>query len=170
MLRREQRLPGETGPLVRTRRQRNADVKLIVVATIAVLLAGFVIGAGLFVAASSGGRVQCGRLPIGAADSIRDDLDHGPFFQTGGANCGFWMSLDEGDIVAYKVEQPDGCTLNVSREKFVCGDQPADLATLAQYPVSIETIDDVDTVLVDLTDRPASTTAPPTSTSTSVAP
>ena len=151
MLRREQRLPGETGPLVRTRRQRNADVKLIVVATIAVLLAGFVIGAGLFV-----------------ADSIRDDLDHGPFFQTGGANCGFWMSLDEGDIVAYKVEQPDGCTLNVSREKFVCGDQPADLATLAQYPVSIETIDDVDTVLVDLTDRPASTTAPPTSTSTSV--
>ena len=151
MLRREQRLPGETGPLVRTRRQRNADVKLIVVATIAVLLAGFVIGAGLFV-----------------ADSIRDDLDHGPFFQTGGANCGFWMSLDEGDIVAYKVEQPDGCTLNVSREKFVCGDQPADLATLAQYPVSIETIDDVDTVLVDLTDRPESTTAPPTSTSTSV--
>ena len=78
------------------------------------------------------------------------------------------MSLDDGDIVAYKVEQPDGCTLNVSREKFVCGDQPADLATLAQYPVSIETIDDVDTVLVDLTDRPVSTTAPPTSTSTSV--
>ena len=71
------------------------------------------------------------------------------------------MSLDEGDMVAYKVEQPDGCTLNVSREKFVCGDTPADIDELAQYPVSIETIDDVDTVIVDLTERPNATTTAP---------
>jgi hypothetical protein len=152
--------------LVRTRRQRNADVKLIIAATVAVLLAGFVIGAGLFVAANSGDRVACGRLPVGSADSIRDELEGGPFFQTGGASCAFWMSLDEGDIVAYKVDQADGCTLNVDRERFVCDDVPVDVSTLEQYPVSIETIDDVDTVVVDLTERPnpsttnSETTAP----------
>ena len=31
---------------MRTRRQRNADIKLMLVATVAVLLAGFVIGVG----------------------------------------------------------------------------------------------------------------------------
>jgi hypothetical protein len=147
--------------LVRNRRQRNADVKLIAVATIGVLLAGFVIFAGLYVASTSGDKVSCGRLPIGDADTIREDLDKGPFFQTGGASCGFWMSLDEGDMVAYKVEQPGGCTLNVSREQFVCGDTHVDVADLEQYPVSIETIDDIDTVIVDLTEHPDATTTPP---------
>ena len=61
-------------------------MKLIIAATVAVLLAGFVIGAGLFVAANSGDRVACGRLPVGSADSIRDELEGGPFFQTGGAS------------------------------------------------------------------------------------
>ena len=57
---------------MRNRRQRNADVKLIAVATIGVLLAGFVIFAGLYVAATSGDKVTCGRLPIGDADKIDD--------------------------------------------------------------------------------------------------
>ena len=141
----------------------------VVVATIAVLLAGFVIGAGCSspsAAAVGSSAAACRSVPptrfATTSTTVRSSRRAGP---TAASGC----TLDEGDIVAYKVEQPDGCTLNVSREKFVCGDQPADLSTLAQYPVSIETIDDVDTVLVDLTDRPASTTAPPTSTSTSIA-
>src|SRR5262245_27773333 len=144
-------------PVPRTRRQRNADVKLIAAATIAVLLAGFVIGAGLFVASNSGSRTNCGRYPVGAADPIRDDLSHGPSFQTGGGACSFWLALDEGDIVAYRVEQPNGCTLDVSREHFVCGSEQVDPADLEQYPVSIETIDDIDTVIVDLNPPGAST-------------
>jgi hypothetical protein len=134
----------------RTRRQRNADAKLIAAATIAVLLAGFVIGAGLFVASNSGDRTTCGRYPVGAADQIRDDLEHGPTFQTGGGACSFWLALDEGDIVAYRVDQPNGCTLDIRREQFVCGTQVMDPSELEQYPVSIETFDDIDTVIVDL--------------------
>jgi hypothetical protein len=151
---------------VRTRRQRNADVKLIVAATVAVLLAGFVIVVGLLVATGRGDRVSCGRLPVGAADAIREELEGGPFFQTGGADCSFWLSLEEGDIVAYKIDQRDSCSLNVDREVFVCDDLPVDVETLAQYPVTIETVDDLDTVVVDLTEQPNPSTATSTSTTT----
>jgi hypothetical protein len=140
---------------VRTRRQRNADVKLIIAATTAILIAGFVIGAGIYVATNSGDRVACGRLPAGAADNIREDLEQGgPFFQTGGAGCSFWLALDEGDIVAYVAEQAAGCTLELRRGSFVCGDRPVDVADLEQYPVNIETVDEIDTVIVDLTGSP----------------
>jgi hypothetical protein len=80
------------------------------------------------------------------------------------------MSLEEGDIVAYKVKQADGCTLNVSREQFVCDDVPIDVTTLDQYPVSIETIDDIDTVLVDLTERSDTSTSSSSSTTTTTRP
>jgi hypothetical protein len=137
---------------VRTRRQRSADMKVIVAATVAVLLAGFVIAAGILVATSSDDDVVCGRLPVGAADSIRDDIERGgPAFFTGGANCGFWLALDEGDIVAYRVEQPGGCALQLERDDFVCDSTPVDVADLEQYPVSIQTRDAVDTLVVDLT-------------------
>jgi hypothetical protein len=153
---------------VRTRRQRNADVKLMLAATAAVLIAGFVIAAGILVATNTGDRVSCGRLPIGDADSIREDLEQGgPFFQTGGADCSFWLALDEGDIVAYRTEQAGGCTLNISRESFVCGSEPVDVATLARFPVAIETRDEVDTVIVDLTDRPTPSSSSPSSSSPS---
>jgi hypothetical protein len=147
--------------LARSRRQRNADAKLIIAATVAVLLAGFVIGAGLFVAANDGDRTSCGRYPIGPADSLREDLERSPSFQTGGAACAFWLALDEGDIVAYKVDQPGDCELNISREQFVCDDEAVDTATLDQYPVSIETIDDIDTVVVDLNPRTEDSTSTP---------
>jgi len=143
--------------------KRKGDLKVIAGATVAVLLVGFFIFGAMMMTTGGGSGPTCGRLNIVLATGVRKNLEHGPYFQTGGGRCGFTLALENDNIVAYKVEQPDGCTLNVSREKFVCGDQPADLSTLAQYPVSIETIDDVDTVLVDLTDRPASTTAPPTS-------
>jgi hypothetical protein len=148
----------EAGPSVRTRRQRNADVKLMLGATVAVLLAGLVIGAGIFVAADSGGdRVSCGRLPVGSADAVREEVERGPAFQTGGGSCGFWLALDEGDIVAYRVEQPSGCALKYERDHFECGGERVDAADLTQYPVSIETRDGTDTLIVDLANTEGST-------------
>jgi hypothetical protein len=146
---------------VRTRRQRNADVKLMVAATVAVLLAGLLIGAGFVVAANNGGsRATCGRYPAGTADGIRTDLQTGgPFFQTGGARCSFWLALQDGDIVAYRTEQPNNCTLKMQREKFVCGGHLVDVTTLAQYPVSIQSHAGIDTVIVDLNPPTASTTS-----------
>jgi hypothetical protein len=143
---------------VRTRRQRNADVKLMLGATVAVLLAGFVIGAGIFVAADSGGdRVSCGRLPVGSADAVREEVERSPTFQTGGGSCGFWLAIDEGDIVAYRVEQPSGCALKYEGDHFECGSESVAVTDLAQYPVSVETRDGDDTLIVDLTNSGAST-------------
>ena len=146
---------------MRTRRQRNADVKLVIAATVAILLSGFVIAAGIFVAVGGGGnKVTCGRYPVGTADGIRSDLETGgPQFQTGGGNCSFWLTLDQGDIVAYKTRQPDGCNLKLHREKFVCGSQVMDVETLQQYPVSIITHDKIDTIVVDLTGVPPASTS-----------
>ena len=144
---------------MRTRRQRNADVKLVIAATVAVLLSGFVIAAGIFVAVGGGAdKPTCGRYPVGTADGIRTDLETGgPSYQTGGGSCSFWLALDQGDIVAYKLKQPDGCNLKLHREKFVCGSQVMDVETLKQYPVSIVTHDKIDTIVVDLTGVPPGT-------------
>ena len=147
-------------PPVHTDRKRNADVKLMVGATVGVLLAGFLIIAGIYVAAAGGGKgVACGRYPVGTAADIRNDLETGgPFFQTGGSKCGFWLALDDGDVVAYRAIQPSGCTLDLKREKFKCGGKLVDVADLEQYPVSIITHDKIDTLIVDLTGLPVATT------------
>ncbi len=147
---------------MRTRRQRNADVKLVIAATVAILLSGFVIAAGIFVAVGggSGNKVTCGRYPVGTADGIRTDLETGgPSYQTAGGSCSFLLALDQGDIVAYKLKQPGGCTLKLDREKFVCGSKVMDVEKLEQYPVSIVTHDKIDTIVVDLTGIPPSSTS-----------
>jgi hypothetical protein len=103
-------------------------------------------------------------LPVGTAEGVRDDLETGgPYFQTGGARCGFWLALADGDIVAYRAEQPGDCSLRLEREAFECGGNPVDTATLARFPVSIETRDGIDTVIVDTNPR----AVPSASTSTS---
>jgi hypothetical protein len=135
---------------VRTRQQRNADLKLIAAATVAVLLAGGLIAAGLIIVTSDSTKAHCGRLPIGSAEQIRSDLEGGPQFQTGGGPCGFWLALDGGDVVAYKADQPSGCVLQPRNKVFRCGGETPAVEDLATYPVSIEQIDDVDTVIVDL--------------------
>ena len=79
------------------------------------LLAGFLIAGAAFVATRSSGSVVCGQLNIGSATDVRRPLDSGgPYFQTGGAGCGFWLALADGNIVAYKVEQPQDCTLKLT--------------------------------------------------------
>ena len=146
---------------MRTRRQRNSDLKIIAAATVAVLLVGGLIVIGLLVATSADStKTRCGRIPLGPADAIRAEIATEPAYQTGGGNCGFWLALDAGDIVAYKVEQPSGCALQPEGGKFRCGDETPDVVDLAQYPVSIEEIDGIDVVVVDLNPPGAPTSAP----------
>lgn len=151
---------------MRSRRQRNADVKLILAATVAVLLAGGLIAIGLLVATDDSSRTHCGRLPAGSADELRRELEGGPFFQTGGEGCSFWLSLDQGDIVAYKVDQPSGCSLQPQQGEWRCGSDVVDVSELATYPVAIETVDGVDTVVVDLNPPGVATTTTTTTTTT----
>jgi hypothetical protein len=148
----------------RTRSSRSSDIKLIASATVAVLLVGFFIAGAALVATRGSGSVVCGQLNIGSAADVRQKLqDGGPYFQTGGARCGFWLALNDGDIVAYKVEQPDNCTLQLKRDGWKCGGRTnIDATELATYPVSIQTFGQTDAVIVDL--------VPPGLTSTTTTP
>jgi len=147
---------------VATSRARSSDIKLIVSATIAVVLAGLFIAGGLLIATSSGSNNPiCGQLNVGKAADIRDRLDtQGPGFYTGGANCGFWLALDNGDIVAYRVRQPSGCSLNLRDRgtQWVCGREVVDPAGLDTYHVDIRTIGQIDSVIVDLGPAAGTTT------------
>ena len=130
---------------------RRSDIKLIVSATVAVLLAGFLIAGGILVATRGTKNLVCPQLNIGAAADIRRTLlNGGPTFQTGGAGCGFWLALADGEVVAYKVEQPSGCTLKLKRDHWECGGATIAPDDLAQYPIETKTIDNVDAVIVDL--------------------
>jgi hypothetical protein len=136
---------------VASSRARSSDIKLIIGATVGVLMAGFLIAAGAFVATRSSGSVVCGQLNIGSATDVRNLLDRGgPYFQTGGAGCGFWLALSNGNIVAYKVEQPQHCPVKLKRDHWQCGSETIAAADLAQYPVSIQTVGQTSSVVIDL--------------------
>jgi hypothetical protein len=136
---------------VASSRARASDIKLLISATVAVLLAGFFIAGAAFVATRSKNSVVCGVLNIGSATDVRQTLQNGgPYFQTGGAGCGFWLALSDGDIVAYKVEQPQNCKLQLKRDHWQCGSQTVPVDDLAQYGVSIQTVGQTDSVIIDL--------------------
>ena len=139
--------------------KRKGDIKVIAGATVAVLLLGFFIaGAALITTRGSKG-IECGQLDIGLASDIRNTLGGGPYPQTGGGRCTFWLALDNGNIVAYKATQPSGCTAKWKLNHWDCGGQTVEATDLAQYPLSIETQHGVDVVIVNL-GTPAPSTIP----------
>jgi hypothetical protein len=141
---------------VASSRSRNADIKLIAASTLAVLVAGGLIALGVFTALRGGSGTACPELNLGlASDQLRRLENEGPQFRTGGGECSFWLALDDGDFVAYKVKQPSGCTLQLKRNDWECGGEAVSTESLAQYPVYIRTIEDADALVVDL--RPALT-------------
>jgi hypothetical protein len=141
---------------VPTSRSHRSDIKLIVSATLAVLFAGFLIAGGLWVGSRSDTAAVCAPLDVGHVSDVRQNLTtQGPNFLTAGGACGFWIALDNGNIVAYKVRQP-GCTLVLKREGWVCGGKVVPASSLAQFPVSIQPVGGVDAVLVQF--NPPTTT------------
>jgi hypothetical protein len=133
------------------------DIKVLVGATVAVLLVGFFIAGAMIVTTRGGNGIQCGQLNIGLASDVRNNLQNGPYFQTGGGDCGFWLALDNDDIVAYKAVQPSGCTLVLKLDHWACDSRTVPVAGLAQYPISIQTVNGVDAVIVNLGTVPTST-------------
>ena len=131
--------------------RRKGDIKVIVGATIAVLLVGFFIAGAALVTTRGGGGIECGQLDIGLASDIRNTLDGGgPYFVTGGADCGFWLALENGDIVAYQALQPSGCTLVLKLNHWDCGNRTIPVSDIIKYPLSIQTVHDEDAVIVNL--------------------
>jgi len=137
---------------LKTARQRAADMKLILGATVAVLLAGGLIAIGLIVATNEDD-ATCGSVLAGEAGRVLDDLAGGPYLLTAGGSCSLWLALDDGDVVAYQVRQPDGCILDIRPHGFVCDGEPVDTAGLAQYSVRAVTRDGEDFYVVDFTAR-----------------
>jgi hypothetical protein len=139
--------------------KRKGDIKVIVGATVAVLLVGLFIFGAMLVTTRGGSGIQCGQLRIGLATDVRNNLENGPYFTTGGGRCSFWLALENGNIVAYKAEQPSGCTARWKFDHWDCSGRTIAARRLAQYPVSIPTLNGVDAVVVNLgTPEPSSTT------------
>jgi hypothetical protein len=137
--------------------KRAGDIKVLIGATIAVLLLGFFIAGAAIVTTRGGGGIECGQLNIGLATDIRNNLNGGPYLQTGGGRCTFWLALDNGNIVAYKAIQPSGCTAKLRLDHWDCGGRTVPASSLAQYPVSIQTVHGVDAVIVNLGTVPTTT-------------
>jgi hypothetical protein len=138
--------------------KRKGDVKVLAGATVAVLLVGFFIFGAMMMTTGGGSNPTCATLNIGLATDVRNTLENGPYFQTGGGRCGFTLALANGDIVAYRVAQPSGCNALWRFDHFECDGRRIAASRLAQYPVSIQTKHGVDTVVVDLRTPALSTT------------
>lgn len=154
---------------------RSADARLIAGATVAVLFVGFLIAGAALLATRGADSPICPELNIGSAAGIRRGLeDGGPYPQTGGGGCTFWLALADGDIVAYRARQPEDCTLRWRRDHWECGGRTVTADGLAEYPVTVRTVAGIDAVFVDLrptvepTVRPAP--AGPTTTAASSLP
>jgi hypothetical protein len=140
--------------------RRKGDIKVLVGATIAVLLLGGFIAGAAIVTTRGSTSVECGQLDIGLATDVRNNLNEGPYFVTGGSRCSFWLALDNSDIVAYKAVQPSGCTLVLKLDHWDCGSRTIATARIVQYPLSIQTEHGEDAVIVNLgTPAPSSTAA-----------
>jgi len=150
---------------------RKGDIKLIAGATVAVLLVGLFIFGALLIGTRGSRDITCGQLNIGSAADIRRTLENGgPYFQSGGAGCGFWLALDDNDVVAYKVQQrfADGstCQLKYKRDHWECNQQLIEPGPLEQYPVSIQTISDLDALIIDLRSNVGASSTTTTTTTT----
>jgi hypothetical protein len=139
--------------------KRKGDIKVIVGATVAVLLVGFFIFGAMMMTTGGGSGPTCGQLRIGLASGVRDNLNNGPYFQTGGGNCGFTLALANDDIVAYKVLQPSGCTAQWKFDHWECSGRRIPASRLAKYPTFIRTEHGVDILFVNLGTPAPSTTS-----------
>ena len=139
--------------------RRKSDIKLLAGATVAVLLVGFFIAGAMIVTTRGGTGPHCGQLKLGLVASVRNYLEDGPYFQSGGGDCGFWLALDNDDIVSYKAIQPSGCTLSWKLDHWECGGRTVPQGRLAQYPTYIRTEKGIDVLIVNL-GTPAPSGAP----------
>jgi hypothetical protein len=138
--------------LATSRARRNSDIKLLVSATVGVLMAGFLIAGAILVATRGSKSTVCPEINAGLASEVRRTVQTGAStLQTvGSTSCSFYFALEDNDIVAYRLEQPDGCRAEPKADHWVCGGVRVEAEDLAEYPVSIRRFDDVDAVFVDL--------------------
>jgi hypothetical protein len=121
--------------------QRRADLRLILGATVGVLLGGLIIAAAVFNLTAGGGVPSVNEpLAFGLASDIRQKVREGGPINfadpTGGGND-FWVGLEDGRLVPLLVSQPKpaDCTLRWrgSLDTFTCDGEPVQAENLARY-------------------------------------
>jgi len=138
------------------------DLRLLVFAGAAVLLAGVAVAVLLFVSTGRGGSPPRDPVPVkfGLQSSIRTQLEEGPFFvpdQFGG-NRSFWIAEEAGEIVAIATHQQDlpGCSVKwkAQLDRFECGDERFTSDELERFEITIpEAGDDRNVVTIDVRRR-----------------
>ena len=120
--------------------QRTSDIRLLLGATIGVILGGVIIAAAIL-AVTSRGTVPTTRKPVafGLAAEVRKNVAKGGPINIAGASgdTGFWVALEDGKPVALLVHQPkpQSCTLRWrgSKNSFLCDGRRVDTEDLARY-------------------------------------
>jgi hypothetical protein len=138
---------------------RRGDTRVIVLATLAVLVFGLVIAAGILLISGRAKNPQIkGSIPFGVASSIRQKAkDGGPFAYAGNrGDDGFWVAIENGRLVALRIQKPGTKGCNViwrgSKNTFVdCNSKPIRMDQLARYATRVpKTGHDKGLLMVDL--------------------
>ena len=128
-------------------------------ATLAVLAAGLAIAAAiLFVTARAKAPTVRGPIPFGYAKSLEAKVKTGgPVAYAGTTgDTGFWLAIENGELVALKIRRPGTAGCNVrwagSVDSFLdCNGKRVRMDQLARYPTEIpKRGDDKGILLVDL--------------------
>ncbi len=126
---------------------RKGDARVLVLATLAVLVFGLVVAALiLFITGRAKTPEIKGAIPFGYAKSIRQKaIDGGPFAYAGNSgDDGFWIAIEDGKLVALKIQKPGTADCNViwrgSKNTFKdCNNDSIRIDQLARYPVDVPT-------------------------------
>jgi hypothetical protein len=124
---------------------RKGDTRVIVLATLGVLVLGLVIAASiLLITGRAKNPAIKGSIPFGIARSLKEKAkEGGPFAFAGDTgDSGFWIAIEDGNLVALKIQKPGTKDCNViwrgSKNTFVdCHGRPIRIDQLARYPTKV---------------------------------
>jgi hypothetical protein len=121
------------------RKQRRADLRLLLGATIGVLLGGVIIAAAILAVTSRAGTPSIKHpISFGLAENVRKIVrDGGPVNITGPDGSGAWIAIEHGRLVALLVKQPapQSCTLRWrgSKNSFTCDGRRVSTTQMARF-------------------------------------
>jgi len=145
-------------------RQQRSDFKLLAASTVAVLVVGLLVAGGIWLLTDTDAP-ECGVFNAGLASDIRARVEEGgPYFVSGGGNCGFLAALDGDELVAVRLRDPErGCEVRWQGENqgFRCGGEPIPLDDLSRYATSLGTGDLDGAFLVDFRSAGTASTGTP---------
>jgi len=126
---------------------RRGDTRFLVVTTLAVLVFGLVVAAIILLVTGRAKNPEIkGPVAFGIARNLKEKAKQGgPFaFAGNSGDDGFWIAIEDGKLVALKIQKPGTKDCNViwrgSKNTFEdCNGDPITTGRLARYPIEIPT-------------------------------